>query len=57
MKVKKKIANAAILIGIIVVLFAAGGSDTEMFNIEQTILRVAIGGILIIGGCTYGIYV
>lgn len=57
MKIKKTIADVLILIGAILVIFAAGGSDTEMFNIGQTLLRVIIGLILIIGGGIYGVYV
>lgn len=56
MRIKKTIADIAILIGIIVVLCAAGGSDTGMFNIEQTLLRVIIGIILTIVGSLYGAY-
>ncbi len=57
MKIKKTVADIAILIGVILVIFAAGGSDTEMFNIGQALLRVIIGIILIIGGGIYGVYV
>ena len=56
MRIKKMIANITIWVGIILVLFAAGGSDTEMFNIGQALLRVIIGIILIVGGI-YGVYV
>lgn len=57
MKIKKTIADITVAIGIILVLFASGGSDTEMFNIEQALLRVMIGIILIVGGGIYGVYV
>lgn len=57
MKIKKTIATVTTLMGIVLVIGAAGGSDTGTFNIEQTLLRVMIGIILIIGGGIYGVYV
>lgn len=57
MKIKKTVADVVVVIGIILILCAAGGSDTGTFSIEQTLLRVMIGIILIIGGGIYGVYV
>lgn len=57
MKIKKTVADVVVVIGIILILCAAGGSDTGTFGIEQTLLRVMIGIILIIGGGIYGVYV
>lgn len=57
MKIKKTIATIVTIIGIVLVIGAAGGSDTGTFNFEQALLRVMIGLILIIGGGIYGVYV
>ena len=57
MRIKKTIADVVVIIGIILILCAAGGSDTGMFNAGQALLRVMIGLILIIGGGIYGVYV